>query len=85
MYRLLEKIPASPKNSRTRQEPPPKQRPLKWGNRPGGPAEGAADRTAVLTQLGRPVTSAGQQNATPQGVAFCVSRPVLRPKHQILA
>jgi hypothetical protein len=24
MYRLLEKIPASPKNSRIRQEPPPK-------------------------------------------------------------
>ncbi len=29
MYRLLEGIPASPKNRRTRQEPPPMKRPLK--------------------------------------------------------
>jgi hypothetical protein len=34
MYRLLEKIPASPKNSRTRQEQPPKKRSLKRENRP---------------------------------------------------
>jgi hypothetical protein len=52
MYRLLEKIPASPKNSRTRQEPPPTKRTLKRENRPEEPAVGAVDITTVLSQLG---------------------------------
>jgi hypothetical protein len=52
MYRLLERIPASPKNSRTRQEPPPKQRPRKGETGRKEPAEGAADITTVLTCLG---------------------------------
>jgi hypothetical protein len=52
MYRLLEKIPASPKNSRTRQEKPPKKRPLKRGNRPEEPVVGAVDITTVLSRLG---------------------------------
>jgi hypothetical protein len=52
MYRLLERIPASPKNSRIRQEPPPKQRPLNRGNRPEEPVEGAVEITTVLTCLG---------------------------------
>jgi len=73
MYRLLENIPVSPKHSRIRQEPPPTKRPSKRGNRPEKPAEGAADITAVLIRLGRPVTSAGQRNATLIRVAFLVS------------
>jgi hypothetical protein len=48
MYRLLESIPASPKNSRIRQETPPTKRPLKRENRPEEPAEGAVDITTVL-------------------------------------
>jgi hypothetical protein len=73
MYRLLEKIPASPKHSRIRQEPPPTKRSLKRGNRPEEPAEGAVDITTVLIRFGRPVTSAGQRNATLMRVAFRVS------------
>jgi hypothetical protein len=52
MYRLLERIPASPKNSRIRQEPPPKKRTLKRENRPEEPVVGAVDITTVLSQLG---------------------------------
>jgi hypothetical protein len=73
MYRLLERIPASPKNSRIRQEPPPTKRTLKRDNRPEGPAIGTVDITTVLSRFGRPVTSAGQRNATPIGVAFRTS------------
>ena len=52
MYRLLENIPASPKNSRIRQETPPTKRPLKRGYRLEKPVEGAVDITAVLIYLG---------------------------------
>jgi hypothetical protein len=72
MYRLLEKIPASPKHSRIRQEPPPTKRSLKRGNRPEEPAEGAVDITTVLIRFGRPVTSAGQRNATLGSGVSCI-------------
>jgi hypothetical protein len=52
MYRLLERIPASPKKSRTRQEPPPKKRPRKGETGRNETAEGAVDITTVLTCLG---------------------------------
>jgi hypothetical protein len=52
MYRLLESIQASPMNSRIRQEIPPTKRPLKRGNRPEDPVEGAVDITTVLICLG---------------------------------
>jgi hypothetical protein len=69
MYRLLESIPASPKNSRTRQEKPPLSGPSK-----GGTGQEACSRRGGYNHrphtLGRPVTSAGQRNATPLGVAL---------------
>ena len=84
MYRLLERIPASPKKSRTRQEPPPKKRPRKGETGRNEPAEGAVDITTVLTRFGRPVTSAGQRNATLIRVAFRVSVGHLRYRATLL-
>jgi len=52
MYRLLERIPASPMNSRIRQEPPPKQRPLKRGNRPEKACRRRDGYSHRLTYLG---------------------------------
>jgi hypothetical protein len=52
MYRLLERIPASPKNSRTRQEPTAKVAAPQKGKPAGKPAAGAVDITTVLDCLG---------------------------------
>jgi hypothetical protein len=67
-------VPAAGKNSGQprEQQDPGKSHRLRSGPSKGEtgrerPAEGAADITAVLKRLGRPVTSAGQQNATPFG------------------
>jgi hypothetical protein len=57
---------------------------LKKGNRPEEPAEGAVDITTVLIRFGRPVTSAGQRNATLLRVAFRVSGGHLRHRGTLL-
>ena len=61
MYRLLERIPDSPKNSRPRQEQPPTKRALKRDEPVGKSAVGAVETTTAHTIFGRPVTSAGHQ------------------------
>ena len=77
MYRLLEEIPASPKNSRTRQEQPPKKRSLKKGKPAGRACSRRGGYNHRPQPIGRPVTSAGRRNATPIGVAFRTFGPIL--------
>jgi hypothetical protein len=61
MYRLPDKSPDSPKNSRR----PARATANEAGNRPGQSAVGTVETTTVHSRFGRPVTGAGQQNATP--------------------
>src|ERR1035437_3558745 len=75
MYRLLGKFLPAQRTADARQEQPPTKRPSKGTNRPGKSVVGTVETTAVHTMLGRPVTSAGQRNATPIGVAFLAFAP----------
>jgi hypothetical protein len=70
MYRLLESIPASPVNSRIRQEPTAKEADPQKGRPAGKTCRRRGGNNHRPQPFGRPVTSAGQRNATPVGVAF---------------
>jgi len=72
MYRLLEDFLPAQRRADTRQEHPPTKRPLKKGDRLGSPLQ-ARGKQPSSTMFGRPVTSAGQRNATPfaGGVSVC--------------
>ncbi|MGO9337367.1 MAG: hypothetical protein ACLPY1_07665 [Terracidiphilus sp.] len=67
------KYPGQPKEQQDPARATANEAALKRGNRPEEPADGAVDITTALNRLGRPVTSAGQRNATPMRVAFRVS------------
>ena len=70
MYRLLEKSPASPKNSRPPARATANEAALKRDEPAREPVAGTAETTTVHNVFGRPVTSAGQQDAAPFGAAF---------------
>jgi hypothetical protein len=61
MYRLLEKFPDSPKNSRPPARATANEAALKRDEPVGKSAVGAVETTTVHTIFGRPVTSAGHQ------------------------
>jgi hypothetical protein len=63
MYRLLDKFLTAQRTADARQEQPPTKRPSK-GKPAGKSAVGTVEKPPS-TRFGRPVTSAGQQNATP--------------------
>jgi len=77
MYRLLENIPASPKNSRIRQEPPANEADPQKGRPAGRTCRRRGGYNHRPQPIGRPVTSAGQRNATPMRVAFLASGAIL--------
>ena len=71
MFRLLERNPVSPKNSRHPARATANEAALIKRDGPvGESAVGTVETTTVHTLFGRPVTSAEQRNATPFGVAF---------------
>jgi len=70
MYRLLERCPASPENSRNPARATANEAALKRDEPAGKTAVGTVSKATVHKRFGRPVTSAGQQNAAPFGAAF---------------
>jgi hypothetical protein len=70
MCRLLERNPASPKNSRNPARATANEAALKRDEPVGKTAVGTVGKATVHKRLWRPVTSAGQQNAAPFGAAF---------------
>jgi hypothetical protein len=72
MYRLLDEFLPAQRTRDARQEQPPTKRPSK--GKPAGEASSRRGGNNHRPQLlGRPVTSAGQRNAAPIGVAFSAS------------
>jgi hypothetical protein len=61
MYRLLEEIPDSPKNSRLPARATANEAALKRDDPAGKSVVGTVETTIVHTIFGRPVTSAGHQ------------------------